>query len=256
MFSEIYRVKRESALWIADLNRKKAGLLLTPVIISIILLTLDRFGLQRSFYNLFNYKQLFSAYSPNELNFIAQIYFSSACVSLFIIVPSLFHFIFPSGVKNPFGLGVGYSAKHKSIYVTLLILMLPIIWVAAGDRNFNNFYPMYKPSSLELWLYYELIYMLHFISVEFFFRGFMLFRFQQMFSGYAVVMMIIPYSLLHIHKPFPEAMASIVGGCALGYLALKTRSIWPGVMVHCGVALSMDWFGLIRSGRMTSLLPW
>ena len=256
MFSEIKRIKQHSALWIADLNRQKAGLLLTPVIISIILLTLDRFGIQRSFYDLFNYKQLFPAYSANELTFIAQIYFSLACLSLFIIVPTLFHFIFPTGVKDPFGLGVGYSAKHKSIYVTLLLLMLPLIWVAAGDSDFNNFYPMYKPSSLELLLYYELIYMLQFIAVEFFFRGFMLFRFQQMFSGYAVVMMIIPYSLLHVHKPFPEALASIVGGCVLGYLALQTRSIWPGVMVHCGVALSMDCFGLIRSGRMSSLLPW
>ena len=253
MFLEKNRIKQQTTLWIADLNRQKAGLLLTPVIISIILLTLDRFGLQRSFYDLFNYKQLFPTYSPNELNFISQTYFSLACLLLFVIVPSLFHFIFPSGVKNPFGLELGYAAKHKFIYLTLLALMLPLIWWAAGDRNFNNFYPMYKPTNLELWLCYEVIYMLQFISVEFFFRGFMLFRFQQMFSGYAVVMMIIPYSLLHIHKPFLEALASIVGGCVLGYLALQTRSIWPGVMVHCGVALSMDWFGLIRSGRIASL---
>ena len=65
--------------------------------------------------------------------------------------------------------------------------------------------------------------------------------------------MVVPYALLHIHKPFPEAMGSIVAGLVLGMLALKTRSIWPGLVVHGGVALAMDWFALLRSGTMAVL---
>ena len=48
-------------------------------------------------------------------------------------------------------------------------------------------------------------------------------------------------------------LASIVAGLALGMLALKSRSIWPGVIIHCTVAFCMDWFALVRSGRMAAL---
>jgi len=65
--------------------------------------------------------------------------------------------------------------------------------------------------------------------------------------------MVVPYALIHLHKPILEAFASIVAALVLGQLALKSRSIWPGVLVHCGVAFSMDLFALINSGRWGSL---
>ena len=89
--------------------------------------------------------------------------------------------------------------------------------------------------------------------MEFFYRGFCLFRFERLAPGFAIFIMVIPYALLHIHKPFPEAMGSIVAGLVLGALALKSRSIWPGVLIHCTVAFCMDWFALIHSGWMAVL---
>ncbi len=41
-------------------------------------------------------------------------------------------------------------------------------------------------------------------------------------------------------KPYPETMGAIAAGTTLGWLALKHRSVWLGVAVHFGVALSMD----------------
>ena len=131
--------------------------------------------------------------------------------------------------------------------------MVPIIWVMASKDSFQSFYPMYKPERLSLWLLYEFVYMFQFVSLEFFFRGFALFRLEQIIGKFAIVVLVIPYSLLHIHKPFPEAAASIIAGLVLGYLALKSRSIWPGLLVHFGVAFSMDFFALLRSGRMAIL---
>ncbi len=43
-------------------------------------------------------------------------------------------------------------------------------------------------------------------------------------------------------------------GLVLGALALKSRSIWPGVLCHCIVAFSADFFSLWRSGRLMELL--
>ena len=110
---------------------------------------------------------------------------------------------------------------------------------------------MYKPAAMSDWILYECIYMLQFFAVEFFFRGFCLFRLERFAGWYAIPIMVIPYALIHIYKPLPEALGSVAGGLILGYLAIKTRSIWPGFIVHCGIALSMDVFALMRTGWFT-----
>ena len=234
-------------------SRYQLGLWLTPILIAIVLLVLDRYGLQRAFFQLFAEHPTFNTFSPNELLFVSQVHFSTFCLLLFVIVPIIFHFLFPIPVENALGLSVRYCRPHIPIYIFLLVVMIPIIWIMASQTSFQSFYPMYKPESLSLWLFYEFVYMLQFFAIEFFFRGFALIRLEQIIGKFAIVVMVIPYSLLHIHKPFPEALASIVAGLVLGYLALKSRSIWPGLFVHCGVAFSMDCFSLVRSGRMIAL---
>jgi membrane protease YdiL (CAAX protease family) len=71
---------------------------------------------------------------------------------------------------------------------------------------------------------------------------------EAMFPRYGVFLMVLPYALIYIHKPFPEALTSIVAGLVLGFLALKSRSIWPGILVHTTIAFSTDLFSLIHSG--------
>jgi membrane protease YdiL (CAAX protease family) len=56
--------------------------------------------------------------------------------------------------------------------------------------------------------------------------------------------------MIHFYKPMPEAFASIVAGLALGYMSLRTHSIWLGAAIHVTVALSMDFASLWRQGRL------
>jgi membrane protease YdiL (CAAX protease family) len=37
-----------------------------------------------------------------------------------------------------------------------------------------------------------------------------------------------------------ETFGAIIAGIVLGTLALRTKSIWGGVLIHVGVALTMD----------------
>jgi membrane protease YdiL (CAAX protease family) len=154
---------------------------------------------------------------------------------------------------NPFGFRVRSCRPHIPVYLAMVIFMVPLLWLASARYSFYSFYPMYNPVSIGMWLLYEAVYMTQFFAVEFFFRGFALFRLESRFGLHAITIMVVPYALLHIHKPFAEALASIVAGLVLGLLALKSRSIWPGVLIHCTVAFCMDWFALIRSGRMVEL---
>ena len=57
---------------------------------------------------------------------------------------------------------------------------------------------------------------------------------------YVIFVMTIPYCMIHFGKPIQETLGAIVAGILLGFMALKTRSIWLGAALHIAVAWTMD----------------
>ncbi len=246
-------------------SREEWGWWLLPVTVAVCLLAFDRYGIQIRFHQFFSDRLLGSGYSQNDVQFLSQIWISASCVILMIIVPIIYLVLFPSShsgdtagsqgpIRHVWGLGAGTARKHLPLYGLMMTVMLPLIWLAAGTASFNELYPFYKPQSVEFWLLFEVIYLTQFVCIEFFFRGPLLFRLESRIGSAAIGAMVVPYALIHIYKPMPEALGSIVAGLLLGYLALKARTIWLGVALHCGVALTMDVFAMIRSGRLELLL--
>jgi membrane protease YdiL (CAAX protease family) len=225
------------------------GLYLTPIFIAVIILSLDRYALSIRFFELMGSNPYFRKFNVNTLRFFSQIHYTLCSLALFVVLPMIYHFLFPAGIKNPFGLKVKDTLKHYPSYFYLFLIMIPILWLACGLPRMKNFYPLFNPPDFKMWVFYEMIYLTQFFSVEFFFRGFILFRLEKIFKLHAITLMVIPYAFIHIHKPTPEAYGSIIAGLLLGFLAMKGRSIWPGVFLHAGIALFTDWFSLIRSGR-------
>jgi membrane protease YdiL (CAAX protease family) len=97
---------------------------------------------------------------------------------------------------------------------------------------------------------WEALYLLQFISLEFFFRGFMVHGMKHRFGIYSVLVMTIPYCMIHFGKPLPETIAAIVAGIVLGTLSLKSRSILLGVCIHYSVGLMMDLAALWQKGLL------
>ena len=87
---------------------------------------------------------------------------------------------------------------------------------------------------------YEIAYGLNFISVELFFRGFLVVGLMSLLGRKAVLAMVAAYCFLHFGKPAGEAISSIFGGFILGVVAYETKSIWGGVIIHVGIAWSME----------------
>lgn len=134
-------------------------------------------------------------------------------------------------------------------YFTMLAIMLPLIVVASFLPSFLNEYPMYKSSRAHLqfnvpeWVtvaVYEISYALNFVSIEFFFRGFLIVGMISLLGRGTVVPMACVYCFLHFGKPMGEAISSIFGGYILGVVAYETRGIWGGVIVHVGIAWLME----------------
>ncbi len=118
--------------------------------------------------------------------------------------------------------------------------------MAARTPSFYQTYPFFKwaNQSTYYFLCWELLYALQFVSLEFFFRGYMLAGLRHKFGGSAVFVMIVPYCMIHYGKPMPETLGAIGAGIILGTLAMRTRSIWGGAAIHIAVALTMDWLAL------------
>ena len=132
--------------------------------------------------------------------------------------------------------------KKLPIYFGLFAIVFPAVIVAAQTDSFGKTYPFYKlanRSAFDFWVW-QALYALQFLSLEFFFRGFILKACAPRFGSGAIFVMIVPYCMIHFGKPMAETLGAVIAGIVLGTLALRTRSIWGGVLIHVGVALTMD----------------
>lgn len=143
----------------------------------------------------------------------------------------------------------GETHRHWKGYGLLLgVTLILVIGVASSRNDFLDHYPFYDlahRSWLDL-LLWEALYLTQFILLEFFFRGFLLQGLRPVYGSGAVWIMVVPYCMLHFPKLWLEATGSIFFGLFLGILALKSRSIWGGFLVHAGVAVGMDLVALFK----------
>lgn len=154
-----------------------------------------------------------------------------------------------------FGFRLKGILRHMPIYLGIYLVMLPVLIWASSLDTFLNFYPFYDRAgdrSLVFWLY-ELGYGLQFVGIEAFFRGFLTFGLARRFGLLGVVIMTVPYTMIHFSKPMPEAFGAIIAGLVLGYLALRSKSFVPGVMLHFSVAITMDLLVISRTGGLGSI---
>ncbi|HEX6314696.1 MAG TPA: CPBP family intramembrane glutamic endopeptidase, partial [Gemmatimonadaceae bacterium] len=94
---------------------------------------------------------------------------------------------------------------------------------------------------------YELAYGAQFAGVEFFFRGFLTFALFRRFGYNALLIMAIPYVMVHFNKPLPETFGALGAALILGGLALRAGSCVPGIFLHWAVGITMDILAIGRS---------
>ena len=174
----------------------------------------------------------------------------------------VFYFFVPLGTllalgRHPgdYGLRLRGARHHFPLYVGLAVVMLPLVIAASFTAAFQRYYPFYDYAgeSLRGFLTWEALYAVQFITLEFFFRGFLLFALERYIGVYAIFVMVIPYCMIHFGKPFAEVLAAIPAGVVLGALALRTRSIWPGALLHIVVGWSMDALSLLQQDKLLRL---
>ncbi len=145
--------------------------------------------------------------------------------------------------------------KNVKPYLLMLLIMVPLVALASTQDDFLQMYPKAKllndlalPSKQWYYILYELSYGFDFISIEFFFRGFLILSLLKICGPHCIIPAACFYCTIHFGKPLGEAISSFWGGLLLGIISYNTKSIWGGLIVHLGIAWLMEagsWLGLL-----------
>ncbi len=140
--------------------------------------------------------------------------------------------------------------KYRWMIGIPAVIVCVVVFFMARSPGFSEFYPIYGSAS-DAWselLAWELIYLPQFFALEFFFRGYLLKVLTPAMGRHAIYVTMIPYCMIHFHKPLGETLVSIVAGVLFATLAVRTRSFWTGALIHACAGLSMDIFALYHGG--------
>lgn len=174
------------------------------------------------------------------------------CLLSYVVIPGCVLRFYLEERLSDYGLKLRGAFADGWVYLVLFAIAGPTIFLVSAEAGFQETYPFYHLEYGErlwpnFWIW-EVLYFLQFFGVEFFFRGFLLHGTKHRFGAYAIFVMMVPYCMLHFLKPMPECVASILGAVVLGFMSLKTRSIWLGTAIHISVAAAMDFASLWRQG--------
>lgn len=196
---------------------------------------------------------------PREPLYPYLYWFGSSVLWLFVVPVALIA-LMPGVSLSRFGLGLGDWRFGLRAAAVLYAMMLPVLVAVSFAPNFVGYYPMSAwvrseiamyadggvRSGLVSFLIYEAAYALYFVGWEFFHRGFLTIGLERAIGWYAVFVVAIPFGIMHVGKPFPEAYGAVAASIVLGWLAIRTRSSWYGFGLHAGIAVTMDTLAVIQ----------
>lgn len=165
----------------------------------------------------------------------------------FLLPVALLRFVFGQSVQD-MGLGLGdirLALKITAVYIPVVIAGT---WILSAGSDFQAHYPHYAPAAhnWRWFLIYEGLFLFYWVGWEYLWRGFVLFGTRRTFGVYAIFVQAMPFAILHMNKPLPEALLSVVGGIALGALVWRTRSFWIAVPIHATQMLILDFWATLR----------
>jgi membrane protease YdiL (CAAX protease family) len=188
-----------------------------------------------------------------------QCWWAAARVVGYLFVPLLvWKILYRDDSVLDMGLRVKGFMSHLWIYGLCLLVVIVAMAILQNQRDFLDYYPFYKGASRSWFdlLVWESAYFLQFFALEFYFRGWLLAALRRSMGSVAIFVMAVPYCMIHYGKPYLEAHGAIIAGIVLGSLAMRTKSIYAGFLVHITVAGIMDYMALAsRNGIPTRFWP-
>lgn len=250
------RIVRPTELTLAEDDREPAIVLLTATVLLVMFFYWGRPGFYYEAGIVSWVRSNASGLVAGDLTVGAYLWWGATSLVFRVLAPLAVIVWLLRADPGDYGFRIRGTLRHVPAYGAMYLVMLPILVVISGTESFLAYYPFYDNAAnggVTFWLY-ELGYGIQFVGVEAFFRGFLTFGLYRRFGVLSVVVMTIPYTMIHFAKPMPEAFAAIVAGLVLGVMALRSRSFVPGIALHIAVAITMDLLVLWRTGALGNVV--
>lgn len=182
---------------------------------------------------------------PAEVELWSTVYQWVCAFVLFLVVPALLLKLVARERLRALGLGLGdWRAGLWVAGAGLVLIALPGGLSAGWMPAFVEEYPLAGLAAADggRFVLYELAYgLLYYVAWESFFRGFLQLGLRAHIGDVgAILVQTTASTLLHIGKPPGEIWAALLAGFVFGAAVLRTRSVWPLVIVHWGLGVATD----------------
>lgn len=165
---------------------------------------------------------------------------------LFLGLPSvlLIKVVFKESFSS-YGVQVGDWRFGWKAFLVLAPIMILSTFPSSRMNDFLAEYPLYRGAggSAGIFLFHALSYLVYYVGWEIFFRGFVQHGLRGALGDWnAILVQTLASCLVHIGKPAGETFSSILGGIVWGIVVFRSRSLWPVLLVHWLLGVSLDFF--------------
>ena len=186
-----------------------------------------------------------------DLGYWKIIYHNCMSFVLFFVCGLIFtKFVLKKSPKD-----VGLALNEKKLSLILMLISIPVAALCGlscvDDAEMSATYPLVDLNVYGTWnlvLGYYVSYFLYYIGWEYLFRGLLLNASKEKMGVVGAILFttlisaIIHTSIGAFGKPMIETLSAIPAGVIFGYIAYKTRSIYPTLIIHFLIGLFTDIF--------------
>ena len=168
----------------------------------------------------------------------------SAFVLLGVIAIVVIKYVFKEPLAE-YGLQIGDWKFWIPAVLVVGAVMIALSYPSAKDPQYVAEYPLYKSAgeSMQMFAIHAIAYLIFYFGWEIFFRGFMQFGLTDRFGVWGAILVQVALScIVHIGKPDSEIYSSILGGLVWGIMVYRSKSIWPSIITHWILGISLDYF--------------
>jgi hypothetical protein len=132
-----------------------------------------------------------------------------------------------------------------------MAVITPLVYFGSTRMELAAVYPQVQNASRSAALFWKsaLFYFFYYVGYEMTFRGFLFMGIKDDVGEMQAVMISLALTvLLHITQPQLETLMAVLAGLAFPIVVLRLRSIWPVVLIHAYVGISLNYWIILRQG--------
>jgi membrane protease YdiL (CAAX protease family) len=140
-----------------------------------------------------------------------------------------------------------------SLLVTIagVAVVTPLVIYGARNPELAAIYPRIDnlSSSPLLFVRGSFFYFLYYVGYEICFRGFLFMGVRDDVGDVQALLVSLAVTvMLHLTQPQIETLMAVLAGFAFPIIVLRLRNVWPAVLIHAYVGISLNYWIIVYGG--------